>query len=105
MTVQQREKNKKVREEKIKQKQIEHGKIHRMEPAQSLSDNYLEDTILPESSEKSQELLAPFNGQQMVSNTDNSMQFSFTTIGDETVIGGFNMEQLQIGTGQSPTQK
>ena len=33
------------------------------------------------------------------------MQFSFTTIGDESVIGGFNIEQLQIGTGQSPGLK
>ena len=32
----------------------------------------------------------------------NFVLFSFTNIGDETVIGGFNIAQLPIESGQSP---
>jgi hypothetical protein len=98
-------KTRKKREVKNKQKKQSLGKdkdrklenkqeeTHDMEVSPNTEhDHYSEDIII---TNDSQPILAPLYGQQPLAKSN--MRLSFSNLGDETVIGGFNMDQPKSG--------
>jgi len=95
-------KHKKPSLEKDKDRKLENKQeeAHDMEVSPNNEhDHFSEDTII---TIDSQQILAPLYGQQPLAKSN--MHFSFSNLGDETVIGGFNMDQSKSDNGQSPGQ-
>lgn len=73
---------------------------HDMEVSPNIEhDHFSEDTII---TIDSQPMLAPLYGQQPLAKSN--MHFSLSNLGDETVIGGFNMDQPKSDNCPSPGQ-
>ena len=118
LTIQQRVQNKRKKRElknKNNKQSLQKTKVSEMKTIQEEVDNmeiqdcqdtdqdyYTQGTILHVSTNDSHQILAPLRCNKPLEKSN--MHLSFSNLGDETVIGGFNIDQRESVVGQSDQQ-